>query len=116
MAITLKKYKIRNIDREVCCVEQMLAYNYASFYKSLILKDLEKCTEKWHETEVFYGYRNHALNYFREQYPDMRYNPDALQVALDNGLKKYVRTNFFIAKEYEEVGKMFPIPYKDPRS
>lgn len=106
----MKVYKIRGVPKDVCCVEQKLAYNLASFYKTCITNDLKQAFDASQRLDIIYGYRDYMMRYFAEHYPKTRYNPDALKVALNQGLKNYIE-HPFIADTYERVAEGFPIPY-----
>lgn len=107
----IKCYKIKSIDKNVCCVEQKLAYNIA-FRCHISYGDLyKKCETEIQRHELLINMRNRYMGYLSESENNQKYNPDALFVALNNGLRRYIE-HPFIASDYESIGKAFAIPYE----
>ena len=106
----MKCYKIRGIDKNVCCVEQKLAYNIA-FHCHISYGDLYRnANTEIQRNELLIEMRDTHIKRLEELKSNKKYNPDALFVALNNGLRKYIE-HPFIAFDYECIGKAFAIPY-----
>lgn len=105
----MKTYKITGVAKDVCCVEQMLAYNIAFRIHINHDRDFEQCTTAAEKDILVKKYRDMYMGFLANE-SKRKYNPDALFVALNHGLKKYI-DKFFIASDYETVGRAFPIPY-----
>lgn len=110
--IKLKYHKIRNVPKEDCTCEQMIAYNMASRSCTSFIdkfKKAKECSEMCANNFV-----NDIIDYqiksYMECYPNSKYNIDAIQSCLRAGLKKYLEKPF-IAWDYKQVGKAFPAYY-----
>lgn len=111
----MKVHKIRGIDRAVCCAEQKIAYNiawrlalrYRDSYKKQIAENPPRLAIHEYFAEMLHaGMKEWSYN---KDYN--KYNTDAIQTALRNGIEKYFN-NYFIASDYECIGKCFEIPYE----
>lgn len=104
----MKCYKIKNVDKAVCTVEQKLAYNIAFRCHISYTDKYKACETEIQRNELVTSLRDLYMGYMKEK--KVKYNPDALFVALNQGLKNYIE-HPFIATDYEQIGKAFPIPY-----
>lgn len=107
----IKCRKIRNVEKSICTCEQKIAYNYAFSYvevgKKLFNSDIAE-SGKAHgmhdiESMVLAGIKRNGI--------DKEYNVDAIMIAFRNGFRNYCE-KFFIASDYETIGKCFKIPYE----
>lgn len=107
----LKCRKIRNVEKSVCTAEQKIAYNYAfSWYetgKNIVKADTFKYIKCKAMSEIERLVTEDILN--KEEMK--KYNIDAIIIAFRNGFWKYCK-DFFIATNYEAIGKCFAIPYE----
>jgi len=109
----MKTKKIRNIDRSVCVGEQKVAYNMAFRAHINCSSKYEKLDSEMEKSAFITKIRDLLMEEFRSayDYKPGEFNEDVIFVALNQGLKNYME-NFFIASEYEQIGKAFPIPYE----
>lgn len=107
----LKCRKIRNVEKSVCVAEQKIAYNYAfSWYKSG--KNIIKAnTSKSIKYEAMFEIERLVTKDILNKKEMEKYNIDAIIIAFRNGFWQYCE-NFFIATNYEAIGKCFAIPYE----
>lgn len=104
----MKTYKIQGVEKDVCCVEQKLAYNIAFRCDIGHSTQFKACKTNIQKSELVSKLRDMYMGFMADT--KVKYNPDALFVALNQGLKNYME-NPFIASDYETIGKAFPIPY-----
>ena len=106
-----KVKKIRNIDRDVCCAEQKIAYNYAFSYYDIFLKKYQAAQDAAHKEEI----TQQAVDFVLKDitYTDktvLKYNVDVIIIAFRNGFENYCNLKHHILNSYEEVGNLFKIP------
>lgn len=109
----LKCKKIKGIDKSVCTCEQKIAYNYAFAY-ALNARDIvnsDKYTEMQKDDIIQDCYNMVLKAILRDEKITKKYNTDAIMVAFRQGFRKYCE-HFFIAADYESIGKCFSIPYE----
>ena len=106
----IKVHKIRGVDKNICSAEQKIAYNIAFARRDTLIRRWKECHTEFQRSEVFFDLINTELRLFRETYGE-KYNLDAVFIALNQGFKNYCE-KFFIARDYETIGKAFPIPYE----
>lgn len=107
----MKCRKIRGIDKSICTAEQKIAYNYAFMWVSAGKTILKMYGSELAKSEGFHDIENLVLKDLLRN-PDMaKYNHDAIIVAFRQGFRNYCE-NWFIATDYERIGKVFHIPYK----
>jgi hypothetical protein len=108
----MNTHKIRNVAKDICAAEQKIAYNIA-FNLHLAYSDKWKKLEtaaarsEFRAALVSQGLENYRLSY---DYKPDKFNEDAIFCALNAGLENYFN-KFFIASDYETIGKAFPIYY-----
>jgi predicted RNase H-like nuclease len=110
--VIMKTHKIRNVEKDVCCAEEMIAYNlsfrahisYGDKFRGYINEkepiEIEICNTV---SEI----RDRLIEDYRRD-GSKKYNIDAIFVALNSGLRAYL-TKPFIATEYLQVGETFKI-------
>lgn len=88
-------HKIQNVEKNMCSVEQKIAYNYAfSWYRKNI--DIE-----------LYNYIVSCVSSDIDRHEKMKkYDKKAIMQAFKNGFLNYCN-NFFIAFDYEKIGSCF---------
>lgn len=93
-------HKIPDVELNVCTREQMAAYNCA-FAAHINFGDMyEKNKDKAMEA---------ILRIYLKAMDDSKViNAETFKKAFKNGIEKYM-DNYFIATQYEQVGKAFPI-------
>ena len=108
----MKYHKIRNIDINTCTAEQKIAYNMAfSAHISFGDRFRKLDTAMAKDDAVHDIIRNLFKQYHAGyNYKAGKYNEDAIQAALNAGLRSYLEKPF-IACDYESVGKAFPANY-----
>lgn len=107
----LKCKKIKGIEKSVCTCEQKIAYNYAFQWYDIGKKALEKANSGIQESELMHDIEVSVLRSIKENGIDKKYNIDAIIIAFRQGFREYCK-NFFIAGNYETIGKCFKIPYE----
>lgn len=106
----MKTRKIRNVAKEVCTAEQKIAYNMA-FRAHISYGDQYKAAySNVDKSQIVFKIRDSLIDAFKRDYDTKAYNLDVIFVALNQGLRNYLEKPF-IATDYEEIGKAFPIPY-----
>jgi hypothetical protein len=99
----MKYHKIRNVAKEVCTCEQMIAYNLASSCHDAIKRKgfaTVPDASRW----LMKIYRNGY------DYKPGKYDEDAIFCALNAGLEAYCKRPF-VAFNYYQVGEAFPAHY-----
>lgn len=112
----IKYHKIRGVDPAVCTAEQMIAYNIA-FRSALNGRDKYfelkarsgVAAADFIRAEIYDGIRDYTRAY---DYKPGKYNIDGIFTALSSGLENYYN-NYFIASNYETIGKCFRALYAD---
>lgn len=106
--IVLRTHKIRNVDKDVCTVEQKIAYNMA-FSDYDVVKRTMKNYGRAIGLSVAYKLRDGHIKTMLES--GTQYNMDAVFCAYNAGIEEYCNRNFEILGSYEEIGETFPIQY-----
>ena len=89
----MKKHKIRNVNIEICCCEQKIAYNYLFSY---ITCEMSEMDIRWVKTIVYKDI------YARE---DMkRYWREYIFALFCDNLQKYIDNKTPIFSSYEQIG------------
>lgn len=109
--MVIKCKKIRNVEKSICTAEQKIAYNYAFNYVDLGKKILKADTAEINKADGFQQIETLVLKSVQSKKEMEKYNIDAIIIAFRNGFRKYCE-NFFIANDYETIGKCFCIPYE----
>ncbi len=103
----IKAHKIGNVEKDVCSQEQKIAYNIA--FRCYI-----NYSDEWENTKDRNGFLEDIINFYIECFnrnyakTAKRLNMDTVKQALWSGLANYMDKSF-IACDYPEVGKAFPI-------
>lgn len=110
----MKYHKIRNVAKETCTAEQMIAYNLAFRVHISYQDDFNRVNAMnpgvaRHEIAslVKEAIRHYTLAY---DYKPGKYDLDAIAAALQAGLYDYL-CKPFIATDYSQIGKAFPANY-----
>lgn len=107
----IKCRKINGVNKNVCTCEQKIAYNYAFSWRDTYKRKSAECFTAIQKDEVFHDIIDFVIRDVTQR-PDMKkYNVDAIIIAFTQGFMNYV-DNFFIASDYEKIGKVFCIPYE----
>lgn len=119
-----KSHKIRNVEKSVCCAEQMVAYNIASRVRGTYgdkfrqtvkrgaFGDPENPFNEWTEQEK----KDCALECLQPEWrcymlePSNRYDTDFIYMLLRENLVGYLEGKYSIATDYKTVGEWFRIP------
>ena len=107
----MKCHKIRGIDLKTCTAEQKIAYNYAFMWVDCGKKAFNSDNSESVKSEELQNIINCIIKNMEQNGTNKRYNIDAVITAFRNGFRGYCK-NFFIASDYETIGKAFPIPYE----
>lgn len=109
----LKYGKIRGIPVEVCTAEQKIAYNLAFRAHINYGDEYSKLDSGVAKAEAIGSLIRRLLNDYCSaySYEPGKYNLDAIQAALNAGLKKYMDGRRKILGSYEEIGDAFPANY-----
>ena len=107
----MKTHKIRNIDKSVCTVEQVIAYNMG-------FSDLEYGKElfrDYYEDEArrrLFRMRDIHIQELKKKKGANTVNFDAVFCAYNAGIIDYIKSDGSgICWNYEQVGKTFPLLY-----
>ena len=107
----MKCHKIRGIDLRTCTAEQKIAYNYAFMWVDCGKKIFNSSSPESVKSEQLQDIIKAVIESIERKEINKAYNIDAIITAFRNGFTGYCK-NFFIASDYETIGKAFPIPYK----
>ena len=112
----LKYHKIKNVPLEVCTAEQKVAYNIAfavhinyqdKYDKAKAISSI--CADDVVRDIILMEVQNFKKGMEEGLYKG-HFDIDAIQACLNAGLVDYL-DHFFIAWEYEQIGKAFPAHY-----
>lgn len=106
----MKCKKISGIEKNVCTAEQKIAYNYAFAWRDTYLRRCKDCTTMMQKSEVLQDIIDFIVKDVSNRDDMKKYNADAIISAFRQGFLKYV-DRFFIASSYEQIGRVFIIPY-----
>lgn len=115
MCVKLKYHKIRNVPLEICTAEQKIAYNLA-WRAHLWFGDQYDSAKK--EGNPYFVLQDFLIRevvpvkmkHYKMAHGNEKYNIDAIYAALCSGIKEYF-DNYFIAENYEQIGKVFKADY-----
>lgn len=111
----MKYHKIRSVDMDVCTAEQKIAYNiaftvhinYGDRYLE-IFKEYPRIVSD----DFLKGIIQSEIKNYVNNYPDSKYNIDAIFASLNYGLRDYlVKEKYHIFTDYETIGRVFPANY-----
>ena len=115
----MKKHKIVNVDLNVCCAEQKIAYNLAWRFSKTFYQDYFRTykritelgvTPKFLISDLVFKARDDFMTEWKfhcENNPKSnKYDIDLISHCLLNGLENYWK-GYSILKSYEEIGKTF---------
>ena len=108
----LKYHKIRNVEKAICTAEQMIAYNMA-FRAHISFGDrFRKLDSAMAKDDAVHGIIANLFKQYHNgyDYKAGKFNEDAIQAALNAGLRSYLEKPF-VAQDYETVGRAFPAHY-----
>lgn len=104
-------HNIGGVKKEVCTAEQKIAYNLAWRYKDYILSAYNKYVFQFEKSQVIRKSCYDLVGVFKENYPNTKYNIDAIFCCLGAGLENYINRKYSILSSYEEIGEAFPANY-----
>lgn len=107
----MKCHKIRGIDLKTCTAEQKIAYNYAFMWVDCGKKIFNSNSPESVKSEELQDIVQSIIRNIKQNGTDRTHNIDAIITAFRNGFRGYCK-NFFIASDYESIGKAFPILYE----
>lgn len=108
----MKYHKIRGVNMNVCTAEQKIAYNLA-FRASVSYMDAYKKARSASAvcvSDVLHQIVENELEAWSYNPDYCKYNADAINAALNAGIRGYMEAPF-IATSYEEIGAAFPARY-----
>lgn len=108
----MKKHKIRNVDINICCCEQKIAYNYLfshSNYSYLKDKFLKPCFDYYTERAKNLDFIKRDL--LRNEAIKNKYDIDLIFHIILYNYNDYVFSNNHILSTYNEIGKNLKIGY-----
>ena len=107
----MKVHKITGVNKEICCCEQKIAYNYAVNYYSMIKKIKDSDNIQLVKSDCYNNLITMFTNWMIEDKNMKKYNIDAvvhcLRYSIINNIYKGE-----ICSSYEKIGKLFPIMYQ----
>lgn len=113
----LKCKKINGVEKNICTAEQKIAYNYAFSYHNIYSVRIKEYIKKYgfepteiSKNELYFEIENIVIKDIKNRDDMKKYNIDAIIIAFRNGFVNYCN-DFFIATDYEMIGKCFIIPY-----
>ena len=107
----MKCKKIAGVEKSVCTCEQKIAYNYAFSWVDTYKRRCKECTTAIQKSEILQDIIDFIVKDISRKETMKKYNVDAITTAFRNGFINYC-DNFFIATDYEIIGKVFIIPYE----
>ena len=109
----VKTHKIYGVPKDICTAEQKIAYNLTFSYHDLFKAEFLSLPTEAAKSKAIADMRDTWLNWYRNAYAYKpgKYNEDAIFIALNNGIRRYME-NPFIASNYEIIGEVFAIPYE----
>lgn len=107
----MQYHNIDGVKKEVCTAEQKIAYNLAQSYKEFITNAYNKSILGCDKNYVIRKSCYDLVNTFNRDYPNTKYNIDAIFCCLGAGLEEYITNGGKILWSYEEIGKAFPTYY-----
>lgn len=107
----IKTHKIPGIDKSTCTAEQKIAYNYAFSYIDIGRKILKADATEINKSDGLHQVEQLILKDICSREDMKKYNADAIIIAFRQGFRNYCE-KFFIAHNYDEIGKCFAIPYE----
>ena len=109
----IKTHKIYGVPKAICTAEQMIAYNLTFAYHDLFKAEFLSLPTEAAKSQAIADMRNKWLKWYRNAYTYKpgKYNEDAIFIALNNGIRRYMEKPF-IACDYDIVGEVFTIPYE----
>lgn len=96
----MKCKKIRGVAKDICTAEQKIAYNFA-FAERINSND----GKRYGIDDIISDVRRRVEN--DEEFQG--FNREAIMTAFLNGIEDYMKLDAYLARNYEEVGKMFPL-------
>jgi len=104
----MKYHKIKSVPLDVCTAEQKIAYNIAFSWRDCWIHACGcKDAAKYNAARL----AQEAIASYKRNYPESKYDIDAIFSALLNGIPAYIEQPF-IATSYEQIGRVFPALYK----
>lgn len=107
----MKCKKIAGVEKSICTCEQKIAYNYAFSWVEVYNRRCQECETEIQKNEVLQDIIDFIISDISRNETMKKYNVDAIITAFRNGFTNYCK-NFFIASDYETIGKVFIIPYE----
>lgn len=110
--MAIKYHKIGGIDKMICTQEQKIAYNIA--FRIHINHGRQWETKANYcraaQVEFLHELIRMYIDFFKRENPNSKADIDGIFCALNAGLENYLN-KFFIATDYEKIGKTFPANY-----
>ena len=107
----MQYHNISGIKKAVCTAEQKIAYNLAQSHKEFITNAYNASVLGCDKNHVIRKSCYDLVNLFKRNYPDSKYDIDAIFCCLGAGLEEYIKNGSKILWSYEEIGKAFPAYY-----
>ena len=110
--MSINYHKIRGVEKSVCTQEQKIAYNIAFVIHINHGSEWEKRENYCRSAQVEFLHEliHMYCKDFQRNYPNCKADIDGIFSALNAGLENYLN-KFFIAWDYESIGKAFPAHY-----
>lgn len=107
----MKYTAIPGIKKTVCTAEQKIAANLAVRYRSYIKSAYDSAASGIQKSEIIRAAVRGLCNSFSRDYPNTKYNLDAIFCALGAGLEDFIKGSTIFFSSFEEVGAAFPALY-----
>lgn len=106
-----KAHKITKVDKNICCCEQKIAYNYGFMNFDILKKVKENCIAIQFQ-ESLQDTINSMIQSCEENGISKKYNIDLIVIAYRQAMNRdFLNHKTGILKDYEEIGRYFNIPY-----
>ena len=106
----IKCHKIRGVEKAICSAEQVIAYNYARMYADIGQRIESNEAPEFIKGNMFADVKLWVMQSLDSDVSYSRFNFDAIIIAFQQGFRNFCAKPF-IATNYVDIGKAFPIPY-----
>ena len=109
----MQYHNISGVKKEVCTAEQKIAYNLAQAYGDRIQQAYNKYVWQFEKNGVIRKSCYDLIDLFKRDYPNTKYNLDAIFCCLGAGLEDYIKmgNGNRILTSFESIGAAFPANY-----
>ena len=106
----IKCHKIRGVEKETCSAEQAIAYSFARMYGGFGHRIVNSDDPEFIKDGEFAEIEQWVMEGLDLEYSPRRLNFDGVLIAFRQGFRNFCAKPF-IATNYADIGKAFPISY-----